>query len=194
MLLDRLVKMSVRAEVERLLADGTGELAAYNVYGEDELRDSTFVPTPPYCYLVVSRIEPTPTQLPFIAVDLPDIGREPFELGNRSGRQGPIELSVLGQSEGEATDLASYLADSWVNSFVITNYNEYAYRGYASGSPMGYVELTNMPRVRGPGELAEALILEGSLYHWQIVSFDYQAIIRDAIIRPLYPRPELYPS
>src|SRR4030042_6373320 len=177
MLLDRLVKMSVRAEVERLLTDGTGELAAYNVYGEDDLRNKSFVPTKPYCFVVVSRIEPTPTQLPFIAVDLPNIGRDPFELGNRFGRQGPIELNVLGQSEGEVTDLASYLADGWQNSFTITNYNEYAYRGYASGSPMGYAELTSMPRVRGPGELAEALILEGSLSHWQIISFDYQCIM-----------------
>lgn len=179
MLLDRLIKMSVRAEVERLLTDGTGELAEYVVHGEDQIRDRSFEPTSgsPYCFLVVSRIEPTKTQLPCIVVDLPDIGREPFELGNRFGRQGPAELHVLGRSEGEATDLASYLADGWTNRFVITNYNEYTYRGYASGSPMGYAELTSMPRVRGPGELAEALILEGTMYHWQIVSFNYQAIL-----------------
>jgi hypothetical protein len=182
MLLDRLIKMSIRAEVESLLTDGTGELAEYLVYGEDELRQRNFTPPvsgSPYCFLVVSRIEPTKTQLPFIAVDLPDIGREPFELGNRFGRQGQIELHVLGRSEGEATDLASYLADGWPNSFVITNYNSYTYRGYGSGSPMGYAELTSMPRVRGPGELAEALILENSLYHWQIVSFGYQCIMKE---------------
>ena len=87
MLLDRCIRISIREEVRRLLELGIEDLLKFNVYGDSDLRQmnaGNFTPTEPYCFVVLNRIEPTETQLPFIAVDTLPIDKAELELGNRA--------------------------------------------------------------------------------------------------------------
>jgi len=179
MLVDRCITLSVRDEVQRILQQAGGELSPFAVYGEDEMRqmqDGSFTPTSasPFCFLVLSKVEPTRSQLPFIAVDALPIVRAPYELGNRTGRTGSVQLNVLGRTEGEVIDLSSYLLDNLQGRFAVTNQNSVVYRGYAPGAAMSYVEFLTEPMMTSPGEVAETLVLEGTMFHWKIVRFTYQ--------------------
>jgi len=180
MLLDRCIRISIREEVRRLLEVGIEDLLKFNVYGDSDLRRmnaGNFTPTEPYCFVVLNRIEPTETQLPFIAVDTLPIEKAELELGNRAGRGGTVMLNILGRTDGESTDLASYLMDGIGDRFPIVNQNDVTYMGYAAHEVMAMCDITRQPRMESPGPLAEALILEGSLFNWVIVSFDYQVLI-----------------
>ena len=180
MLLDRCIRISIREEVRRLLELGIEDLLKFNVYGDSDLRRmnvGNFTPTEPYCFVVLNRIEPTETQLPFIAVDTLPIDKAELELGNRAGRIGTVMLNILGRTDGEATDLASYLMDGIVDRFPIVNQNDVTYMGYAAHEVMAMCDITRQPRMESPGPLAEALILEGSLFNWVIVSFEYQVLL-----------------
>ena len=68
-----------------------------------QMQTSDFVPTSPYCFLVLSKVEPAKTQLPFIAIDALPITKDAVELGNRAGRTGVVRLNILGSTEGEGT-------------------------------------------------------------------------------------------
>jgi len=180
MLVDRCIVLSIRDEVQRLLELDIGELRKFNVYGDTEMRQmkaSQFTPTAPYCFLVLSKVEPARTQLPFIAIDALPIRKNPMEMGNRAGRIGTVDLNILGKTEGEVWDLASYLADGFGARFEITNQNEQTYRGYAAHERMALAELMTEPMMVSPGPVAEALILEGTMHHWQILTFSYQVLL-----------------
>lgn len=180
MLVDRCIVHSIRDEVKRLLELDIGELRKFNVYEESQMsqmQTGDFVPTSPYCFLVLSKVEPTKTQLPFIAIDALPIRKDAMELGNRAGRVGVVRLHVLGNTEGEVWDLASYLVDGIGARFEITNHNEQAYRGYGAHERMALAEVMIEPAIQSPGEIAEALILEGTMHHWQIIMFSYRVLL-----------------
>lgn len=180
MLVDRCIIISVREEIQRILQLGTAELDRFNVYAESEMRQmagGTFTPTAPFCFLVVSRVEPSRTQLPFIAVDVALTRRTAIELGNRIGRLCNVELNILGRSEGEALDLASYIIEHLNVRLPVRNHGDRVLRDHLPSAVMAYAEEVDEPAIMGPGELAEALILEGTLFHWQIVRSSYQVLL-----------------
>ena len=183
MLVDRCLKLSARQAIEDILESGRTELAAYNVYGEADFRgmlNETFTPTRPYVFLVMSKMEPTDeAHLPFIVVQFGGIEYDPFELGNREGRTGPIWVHVIGETDGEATDIASYIAKKIKddNGFAVKNHNDVVYYGYAPDMKMCQAEVIDTIRVEPTGEMAATLIKAALSYHWYTVSWRYRTLL-----------------
>ena len=114
---NRNIRISVKEHIKAALeTPGVGGPSAYNVYGENNLpqRNTSFVPTFPYVFLIDSNIEPTKSDLPLIIVEVNPISRSTSELG-RQARTADLSLHVYGRTRSERDDLASYLQD-WLTT------------------------------------------------------------------------------
>lgn len=161
---NRNLRLSIRSHVESVLTSGSYGLSAFNVYSENDLRESADVVFP-YLYLVDSAIMPTPTQLPLIAMEFRRIEAEPYEIGNRSGRSLVTYLHVFGKNRAQRDDIASMLQD-YIGQ-VITVYD------YTSGSPSA-----DGTRIELPGKVVVDEVpvpkdarLEGTLLNYSVVWF-----------------------
>ena len=131
MLKNRAIRLSVRDRLTAMFEapDAATGLAAFNVYTESNFRSvqtGTFTPTFPYVYLLDSFLAPMPVrvdlQQPQVIVEVDAYMRNPFELGNRDGRQVDLLIHVFGRSRGERDDLGGFIADYFGSSLSIKTY------------------------------------------------------------------------
>jgi len=157
---NRNIRLSIREHVETLLFD----MGYENVYDESNMREWS-TPSGRYIFLIDSSIKPTITTLPFIVIELQNITREPFELGNDKGRNFIVFIHVFGRNRGERDDIASYLQDNLARG--ITYYDFSSGIGVAYSFTilrLGGILVSDSP-ITGDGRE------EASLSNWTILSF-----------------------
>ena len=176
MLRNREIRLSIRDRISDLFTAppaATG-LKAFNVYGEDDFRDDSFVPVFPYVYLIDSYQLPTQTKLPVIVIEIDRYTRQSFELGNRSGRHIRAFAHVFGKNRAERDDLAGFIADYFGNSFTIKTYTQAS----PSGTAVETVQLADRIDVEdmtisGPVEGRDQIEMGGSIINWSRVALEF---------------------
>ena len=132
MLKHREIRLSVKDRLTAMFnaPDAASGLAAFNVYTESNFRSvqtGLFTPTFPYVYLLDSFLAPTPVrvdlQQPQVIVEVDLYMRDPFELGNRSGRYVDLLIHVFGRNRGERDDIGSFIADYFGATLAIKTYS-----------------------------------------------------------------------
>ena len=170
------INRNIRLSIKYHLADLLNDCGYTNVYGEQEMRNvalGSFTGAAPFVFLVDSFVSPTETTLPFIVLEVTNIRRVPYELGNDgTGREITTFVHIFGRSRAERDDIASYFQDYIGRSI--------PYNDYTSGSatPMTYP----IQRVGGGIEVSYAppvtdqQLQEHSLANWNILSFEARTI------------------
>jgi hypothetical protein len=165
MLRNRNLRRSINDHVSALLTSGSYGLSAYNVYNESDMRGGTEVEFP-YVYLVDVAVDPTPTMLPLIMVEVARIKQASFELGNRSGRFLLVYLHVIASNRGERDDLASMLQDNIGQSITVYDYSTGT--GVADGTVIELgTEIDQWDAPPAGGSLRQ----EGTMLNMSVVSF-----------------------
>lgn len=141
--------------------------ANFNVYTaiRDQYRNTSFVPTRPFVFMVDRNIEPTTSRVPLIVIEVEGLAKAAFELGNRNGHLASVNINIFGDTRGMRDDLTSLYRDYFGLTFPILDYT-------TSGSPsLGYAELLDEP-TSVQVSVGEDVAEEGSLYNFNVVSFD----------------------
>lgn len=132
MLKNRAIRLSVRDRLTAMFEapDAATGLAAFNVYTESNFRavqTGTFTPTFPYIYLLDSFLAPMPIrvdlQQPQVIVEIDSYINNPFQLGDRLGRQVDVLIHIFGRNRGERDDLGGFIADYFGSSLEIKTYS-----------------------------------------------------------------------
>ena len=102
---------------------------AWNIYNETQYRDAlagAFVPTFPFLYIMDTYLPAMGMRIdlmqPFVAIEIDQYIKRPFEEGNRSGRYVEVCFQVLGKNRGERDDIASFIVDYFGDSVSIKSY------------------------------------------------------------------------
>jgi len=165
---NRNLRLSIKYHLSGLLVD----YGYVNVYGEQEMRKAaagTFTTgSNPFIFLVDTFVNPMETTLPFIALEVQNIGREAHELGtDGTGRQITVFIHVFGKSRGERDDISSYLQDNIGRSIPFNDYT-------TAGSPAAYtypIQRTGGIEVSDVPPITNEQLQEHSLANWNIVLF-----------------------
>jgi len=172
MQINRNIRLSIKYHLSGLL----NTYGYTNVYSEQDMRNAalgSFTGVAPFVFLVDSFVSPTETTLPFIVLEVTNIRRVPYELGNDgAGREITTFVHIFGRSRAERDDIASYFQDNIGRSM--------PYNDYTSGSatPMTYpiqrvgegIEVSYAPPV------TDQQLQEHSLANWNILSFEARTI------------------
>ena len=169
----RNVKLSVHKKISDLFTappnnpdTGTPYLPiAYNVYNEDNYQNDAFDPTPPFVFILMSRVPPKKTRLPCIIMEFADFPNIQYELGTRRGMDPQVILHIFARNRGERDDMSGYIRLALTDYVGITLYDWTAgpvtkYTGQI-GNDIDVQEQTIGPDIG----------LEGSLLNWVTVSF-----------------------
>jgi hypothetical protein len=156
MLKEREIKLSLRDRLSLMFSSNEEGVfqRAWNVYNESQLRQAVngqFTPTVPFLYLVDTYLPPmgqadvTKTQ-PWLAIEIDEYIKRPFEAGTRSGRYVKVFLQILGKSRGERDDIASFIVDYLGDAVTINAY------GFA-GDTGSVVETAQLVPMNSNGDL-----------------------------------------
>lgn len=120
---NREIRKSVQKRLRDMFQapDSSTGWGPFNVYGEVQFRDESFVPIAPFVFLVDSYLPLAKRRLPMIIIDLA-VDKSTFELGSRGGRIVNATLGVLGATRGQRDDFASYIQDLFGNTIQIYSY------------------------------------------------------------------------
>ena len=132
MLKNREIRLSARDHIKALfLAPAVASgLSAFNVYDERDFRNvqsGTFTPTFPFVYLLDSFLEPVAQrvdlQQPQVVIEVDLYESEPYQLGDRAGRQVDFLFHVFGKNRGERDDIGGFIADYFGTGLDIKTYS-----------------------------------------------------------------------
>lgn len=160
----RNLRLSVRKEVEtQLIAMGYT-----NIYGESTMRAKT-TPTRPYCFLMDSFVRPMETTLPFVIIEMRNLTRQPFEIGNRTGHESKVFLHIFGRTRGDRDDIASYLQDNIPDAFQYYDFTTGSSGSAVTGTMITLSDKSDIEDVPG---IPDEVITESSLSNWNMLSFE----------------------
>lgn len=161
-------EQSVQYRIKTLLqSPPNGFTNAFNVYGEDNFDNDSFVPTFPYVWLLGFRVSPRATRLPLIVVDMGNNRESQFEIGDRDGNLSLVNIAIFAKTRGQRDDLAFFLRQNMFNipiyDFTRTS-PVFQYNTQAIG--------VDVQRVT----VSEKVGLEGALNNYVNVSFALQLL------------------
>lgn len=110
--------------------DAGSGLSAFNVYTEAQFRQvplGTFTPTFPYIYLLDEFLAPMPLradlQQPQVVVGVDKYDANPYQLGDRKGRDVDLAIDVFGKNRGERDDIGAFITDYFGSGLSIKTYS-----------------------------------------------------------------------
>lgn len=165
MLTERNVDNSVVARLVALFTAPPNSFTnPFHVYFEDSYHDPLFVTEPPALWLVKKNVRPTKARLPLLILKRGPFGWLPFEVGNREGQLGSYTLLIFGRTDGEASDLASFVKRN-LDPLPIYDFDE------TPKTLLYYAHLNNIASV--PMDVGGELGIEGALANQENLFFDF---------------------
>lgn len=158
----RNAKLSFYAALETLFEDASTFGTAYNVYYENDLRESV-APVRPWVYLLDAGIPLKMEYLPAIAIWFQPSYRL-FQAGGDPIWHVNVACDVFGANRGEREDIAAAIAEGLYSSFAINN--------YTASSPVAWGTASVYENPQGEywniiyESVGDPLKVEGTLLNW----------------------------
>jgi hypothetical protein len=152
-----------------------GYQTVYYIQDMRNVASGTALPTDKrYVFLTSTFLKPTMTTLPFVVLEVQDIDRIPWQLGDDGeGRVFNVFVHVFGRSQSERNQVSSYLQGTNGIGRSIT-YNDYS--GSAPVANAYAIQRTSGIMVSNAPPVRNEQITEQSLANWNIVSFEARTI------------------
>lgn len=170
------ITLSLRDHISTLL-QAMGYTKVYTLDNMRGVADITVaLPTDKrYVFLVTTFQKPTVTTLPFVVLEVSDIQREVWQLGDDGeGRTFNVFIHIFGRSQSERNQVSSYLQGTSGIGRSIT------YNDYTTGTAVAKaypIQRTTGISVNNAPPVTNAQITEQSLANWVIVSFEARTIL-----------------
>ncbi|MFA4987965.1 MAG: hypothetical protein WC712_15405 [Candidatus Brocadiia bacterium] len=163
MLLFSNVERSVYEKVKSLLVTPPGGFTnGFNIYDEDDFRDSSLTAVFPYVYLLGFRAAPQASKVPMIVIDTGVMSQAYYEIGNRGGNVGLVSLHIFAKTRGQRDDFGAFFRE-YLYSIPINDYSATP----ATALFTAFADGINVQRV----SVAPDVGLEGVLNNWVSVTF-----------------------
>lgn len=153
--------------------------SAFNVYGEDELRQARrekFTPTSPHVYILDSFVAPAQSELPMVVIEM-SLMTDTYQLGDTRGRFGVGRLHVFGRNRGERDDMASMFQDVFAGTMLssgsVAPFPVYDYHSSGSSTFVETAHINEGVDVT-PMRVGEEEMFESSTLNWNQVSFSFR--------------------
>jgi len=167
----REARLSLKADIEDIFTSGSVLSEVYNVYGEAQLRDTSFVPTRPFVYLLDSGIMFESQHLPAIVLET-EYRKASFELGNPAQGRCMPEIHVFGRNRGERDDLAGAI----MNDLTVVHIRDFDTVGHPIQHTSPLVPIVgNDVWIAQNASIGQESAFEGSLRNWVVLSCAFWA-------------------
>lgn len=169
MLEETYIHKSVISRLRTIFSEPPVGIWPYTVYNEDQLRQAVsgaLKPVDHRVFLLEAYTRPVPPILPLVILETGRARKQPFELGNQSGRRTDCQVHILGRMVGERKDLSSFVADYMGVSVPIYNYLNGSSAYVEDGLVVeGFFDIEEIPMKR------DDFRQDSSLDLWTVVRF-----------------------